>query len=131
MADARHAAGATVLCVEDSRTNQDLMRSIFKTRPGVRLLIAGLGAEALELAVAERPALILLDLHLPDMTGEEILGLLRAREETESIPVVVVSGDAAESEPGGSTPDVLGYLMKPIDIQELLAYVDQAVASPG
>lgn len=119
----------TVLYVEDSPTNQELMRHAIQKRPGVKLVIAGRGAEAVELALAERPVLVLLDRHLPDMTGEEVLRLLRSRNETADIPVVVVSADTSVSRPGEDALGVIGYLPKPIDILALLSYVDKACAA--
>ena len=105
------------------------MRRLFRERPGVTLRIAGRGAEALEIALAERPVLILLDRHLPDLSGDEILELLRAREETAAIPVVFVSGDIATPAPGTGPLGVIGYLTKPFNVHELLSYIDQACAA--
>jgi len=131
MTIAGRASTTTILYVEDDAVNQELMRSVIRKRPGVRLVIAGLGADAIEAAVAERPSLILLDRHLPDMTGEEVLRLLRAREETQAVPVVVVSGDTATTRPGEAALDVIGYLTKPIDIPELLSYIDRVLGPHG
>jgi two-component system, response regulator len=127
MTHADPASTTTILYVEDDPINQELMRSVIRKRPGVRLVTAGLGADALEAAAAERPALILLDRHLPDMTGDEILQLLRARRETEAIPVVIVSGDTAAPRTGEAALGVTGYLTKPYDIRELLSYIDRAL----
>lgn len=121
------AATATILYVEDHSTNQELMRMVMRHRPGVRLLIAGLGVEALVAAAAERPDLILLDLHLPDMTGLEILDELRAVEETRAIPVVILSGDTTETGGNATSPGIWGYLTKPVDVRELLSYVDRVL----
>lgn len=130
MSGAGEASTPTVLYIEDSPTNQALMCSVIRKRPDVRLLIAGLGADALEMAAAQRPNLILLDRHLPDMTGDEILHALRTKEETATIPVVVVSGDTATTRAGAAGLGVIGYLTKPFDIHQLLAYVDQTLGSP-
>jgi CheY-like chemotaxis protein len=56
--------------------------------------VAMRGREGLELARQDPPDLVLLDLHLPDLSGEEVLGELRADPRTAEIPVVVVSADA-------------------------------------
>ena len=116
-----------ILYVEDSPINQELMRSLLRKRPGVRLVIVGTGADAVEAAVAEQPVLILLDRHLPDMTGDHILRLLRAREETETVPVIIVSGDTATPHTGESRLGVIAYLTKPFDIHELLSHIDRAL----
>lgn len=130
MTDADLDPGPTILYVEDSPTNQELMRDVVRKRPGVRLLIAGTGTDAVEVAVAEEPNLILLDRRLPDMTGDEILHVLRSRPETEHIPVVVVSGDTARPHASEADLGVIGYLTKPFDIHELLAHIDQALGLP-
>ncbi len=92
---APHPPAGTILYVEDSPFNQLLMRDVMRKRPGVHLVVTGTGAGALEAAMAEPPALILLDRNLPDMTGDEILRALRSRPETQTTPVIIVSGDTA------------------------------------
>jgi CheY-like chemotaxis protein len=71
--------------------------------------------------------LVLLDLHLPDMDGEQVLQRLRDDPATASIPVVIVSADAT---PGRVqrlvTAGAVGYLTKPIDVRELLRFLDEA-----
>lgn len=84
----------------------------------------------LQMGATERPDLILLDRHLPDMTGDEILLALRTKEETATIPVVVVSGDTATVRAGAAGLGVIGDLTKPFDIHQLLAYVDRTLGSP-
>ena len=121
----------TVLYVEDSLSNQALMRSVLRGRTDVRLIIAGCGAEALELAVAEQPALVLLDRHLPDMTGDEVLERLRGRVETRAVPVIIMSGDTATPRPADAKYGVVAYLTKPYDIRTLLAHIDGVLAPPG
>ncbi|WP_083838724.1 chemotaxis protein CheB [Ectothiorhodospira sp. PHS-1] len=85
-----------VLYVEDNRANMRLVRRMLAHRPGVQLLEAGDGQSGLALARAELPALILLDLGLPDIHGFEVLRQLRADRATAGIPVVAVSADAGE-----------------------------------
>src|SRR5687768_1440283 len=84
----------TVLYVEDNPINVFLVQAIFEMRDQVRLITAINGNIGLELAQRHQPHLILLDLNLPDMDGEQYLNQLRADEATAKIPVVIVSGDA-------------------------------------
>src|SRR5579862_6378041 len=84
----------TVLYVEDNPTNVLLVERVLSRRPAVRLLVATRGDQGFELALAHHPDLILLDLHLPDIGGEQLLSQLRAEPATCHIPVVVVSADA-------------------------------------
>lgn len=119
----------TILYVEDSPTNQELMRSIIAKRPSVRLVIAATGRDAIEAAAEEQPALIMLDGYLPDMTGDEILQILRARTETAAVPVLFVSGDTATPRANENELGVIGHLIKPIDVRVLLSYVDELLGS--
>jgi CheY-like chemotaxis protein len=86
------------------------------------------GRIGLDLARQPHPAVILLDLHLPDMGGEAVLRQLREDPTTASIPVIVLSADAA---PGQVQRLVaaraLAYLTKPLDARELLRLLDQTL----
>jgi PAS domain S-box-containing protein len=120
-----------VLHVEDNLANLELVEQIL-TRCGVAELYAAMsGSLGLELAFEHRPDLVLLDLHLPDMSGLELLRSLRADPRTADTSVVVVTADA--------TPDqverlhrsgVRAYLTKPIDVRELLKVVE-SVSTEG
>ena len=122
-----------ILYIEDNPANAELVREVLAQCPGLTLTVAANGAEGLRLAGAERPALILLDAHLPDISGEEILARLRAGEPTASIPVVAISADASSTSRrrlrhGGARD----YLTKPIDVAELVrAIAQQLGASAG
>src|SRR4029077_14991846 len=96
-ADAASATGS-VLYIEDNPANLRLVERIVTRRPGVRLLSAVQGRRGLELARAHRPDAIVLDLHLPDIGGQEVLARLQADPETRGIPVVILSADATPSQ---------------------------------
>ena len=119
----------TVLYVEDNPSNIKLVERILARRPEISLLIATQGGLALELAREHRPALVLLDLNLPDMSGEEVLARLRDDPRTAALAVVVLSADAT---PGQMARLRLAgaddYLTKPFEIEQLLAVVDGAAA---
>ncbi|MGQ0520966.1 MAG: ATP-binding protein [Actinomycetota bacterium] len=118
-------AARSVLYVEDNLSNVKLVERVVARRPEVDLLVAMHGTLALELAREHQPSLILLDLHLPDMSGEEVLRRLRADARTAAIPVVVLSADATvgqvERIRAGGASD---YLTKPFDIPHLLGIID-------
>jgi signal transduction histidine kinase/ActR/RegA family two-component response regulator len=125
-------ARRTVLHVEDNLSNVRLVEQILSHRPDVQLLPAMQGSVALELARQHVPLLILLDLNLPDMSGEDLLARLRDDPRTARIPVVVISADATQRQvqrllSAGAT----AYLTKPIDVADLLGHVDDAVARAG
>jgi PAS domain S-box-containing protein len=114
-----------VLHIEDNLANLELVEQVLARTGSVELRAAMYGSLGLELAREQRPDLVLLDLHLPDMTGAQVLEQLRAEPETAQVPVVVVSADATPNQvrtlqAGG----VLAYLTKPIDVHELLRVVE-------
>jgi signal transduction histidine kinase/CheY-like chemotaxis protein len=121
-----------LLYIEDTVANLRLVEEILESRPSVKLLPAGMGRLGLELAVEHRPDLILLDLHLPDIDGEQVLAGLRADERTRDIPVVVLSADATQRAREPVLQDgARAYLTKPIGVRELLGVVDEYLQSTG
>jgi len=123
-------AGSTVLYVEDNLSNLRLIEHLLARRPGVKVLSAMQGRLGLDLAREHRPSLILLDLHLPDVPGIEVLRRLREDPRTREIPVVVISADAS---PGQHhrllAAGAQDYLTKPIDVRKFLAIVDQTLSA--
>jgi signal transduction histidine kinase/ActR/RegA family two-component response regulator len=119
-------ARGTLLYIEDNVSNVRLVERILDQRPGLRLLAAPDGGRGLELASAQQPQAILLDLHLPDLDGAEVLSRLRHEPRTRHIPVVVLTADAT---PGQARrlleQGAAAYLTKPFEVQELLALVDR------
>jgi signal transduction histidine kinase/CheY-like chemotaxis protein len=125
----RVARRGTILYIEDNLSNLRLIEKVVARRPGVRLIPAMQGRLGLDLARDHRPGLILLDLHLPDLPGEQVLQQLRAEADLRDTPVVVLSADAT---PGQIkrllSSGARAYLTKPIDIHQLLALMDTALA---
>jgi GAF domain-containing protein/ActR/RegA family two-component response regulator len=125
-------ATATVLYIEDNQPNVELVQHILGFRPGVTLLTAPDGASGVRIARRYQPDLILLDLNLPDLQGDDVLARLRAEERTAAIPVVMISADATP----GQIDRLLAagareYLTKPLDVKRLLAIVDGLTAGDG
>ena len=119
----------SILYLEDNLSNLRLVERILARRPEIRLESAMQGRRGLELATRMRPDLILLDLHLPDIPGAAVLRELRAVPETRSIPVVVLTADATESQVDRLlAAGASGYLKKPIDVQGFLAVLDKVLA---
>ncbi|WP_162910968.1 PAS domain S-box protein [Azohydromonas sediminis] len=120
------AAPREVLCIEDNPANLRLIEGIFATRSDIRLLTAIAPGLGLELARVHRPALILLDIGLPDMDGFAVLECLRRSEATRSIPVVAVSANAMPRDvERAKAAGFDAYLTKPLDIAQLLRVVDE------
>jgi CheY-like chemotaxis protein len=117
---------ATLLYVEDNLANLSLVETILLSRPGWRTIPAMQGQLGVELAREYLPDVVLLDLHLPDISGDEVLRRLRADPWTAGIPVIVVSADAT-----GTSLERLraagadAYLTKPIDVDEFLRAVER------
>ena len=121
--DAAHRP-ATLLYVEDNLANLSLVETILLVRPRWRTMSALRGQLGVELAREHQPDLMLLDLHLPDMSGLEVLRRLREDPRTAGIPVVVVSADATTASVEElRTAGADAYLTKPLDVDEFLGVV--------
>jgi PAS domain S-box-containing protein len=119
---------ATVLYVEDNLANLRLVERVLGRQPGVKVLAATQGRLGVGLAQRHHPDLVLLDLHLPDITGEEVLDELRALPETAGVPVVVISAAASKARVDAlKERGIEAYLTKPIDLAELLEVVGHAL----
>ncbi len=112
--------------VEDNETNVVLMRGMLAQRPQIELTVSTLGLDAL-MAIRERqPDLLLLDMHLPDIDGMDLLRHLKADDNTAAIPVLVLSADATrERIERAMTEGAAGYLSKPLNLAELLSRIDE------
>jgi CheY-like chemotaxis protein/two-component sensor histidine kinase len=111
--------------VEDNETNVEVMRGILARRPQVQFDVSVTGLDGLAAIRARRPDLILLDMHLPDIDGMELLRHLKADPGTASIPVVVVSADALGSQiETAMAAGARQYLTKPVSVSQLLGVVD-------
>jgi signal transduction histidine kinase/ActR/RegA family two-component response regulator len=120
---------ATVLCVEDNPTNLQLVEAILMQRPGLRLLTARDGETGVALARAHRPQVILMDNHMPGMSGHEAQALLHNDPATAHIPVIALTADAMpEAVQQGLAAGYFRYLTKPVAPAELLKAVDDALA---
>jgi CheY-like chemotaxis protein/two-component sensor histidine kinase len=112
--------------VEDNETNVEVMRGILALRPQVLLEVSSLGLDGLAAIRQRRPSLILLDMHLPDIDGMELLRHLQADPETAEIPVMVVSADATEARIAEAIAvGAVHYLTKPVNVPQFLAALDE------
>ena len=111
----------SIVYIEDQEANVDLLRRVLAGREDVTFSHAAGGKEGLALIRERPPDILLLDLNLPDIAGEEILDELRAVPSTASIPVVVISADAtAERIEQLMARGVQEYLTKPLDVYRFL-----------
>jgi signal transduction histidine kinase/CheY-like chemotaxis protein len=121
----------TIVYVDDHAPNLDLVQQIIAaSRPGLSIRTATDGEAGSELIDESPPDLLLLDLNLPDMTGEQLLRRVRNRDATAELPVLILSSDS-------TSRDVMrllrtgadAYLTKPFEQSQLLSVVDRLLAS--
>ena len=114
----------SVLYIEDNPSNVRLVEKIFALGSDLSLSVAREGAAGLATARELRPDLILLDLHLPDMSGEQVLSALLADPDMANTPVIIVSADASPIQAKRlQAAGAVGYLTKPFDVDQLLVAV--------
>jgi CheY-like chemotaxis protein len=120
----------TVLYVEDNLATIGMMEEVFSMRPQIHLLTAMQGGLTLELAREHRPDLIVLDQHLPDIPGDQVLAQLRADPRTAGIPVVMCSADATERRRQQLlAAGAHAYLTKPVKVQHFLRMLDEVLTA--
>ncbi|KUO16233.1 response regulator transcription factor [Streptomyces dysideae] len=121
---------ATVLVVDDERKIRDMVRA-FLERQRYAVLQAGTGQEALDVALRLKPDLVVLDLMLPDLAGEEVARSLR---EISQVPIIMLTAKAGEADRvAGLQLGADDYVVKPFSPRELVARVDAVLrrARPG
>lgn len=124
--DLARVEGYTLLYIEDNLASLRLVESIIRRRPNLHLLSAMRGLPGLELAQQHQPDLILLDLHLSDMDGQEVLLRLKSEPRTRQIPVVILSADASPLQAGRLLSlGAAAYLTKPLEVAGLLEALRQ------
>jgi PAS domain S-box-containing protein len=116
----------TVLYIEDNYANVRLMERIVQQRPDLIFVSAFSGESGVVLAHRRPPDLIFLDLHLPDVTGEEVLRRLWQDPDTRDIPCVMLTADVT---PGLArrlrAAGAREHLTKPLDVSRVIALIDQ------
>jgi len=120
-----------VLYVEDHPVNAMLMQAVFARMPHIRLVLATSGQDALDKVAELQPALLLLDLHLPDCHGTQLLARLRKLAQTAQVRAVAVTADSLFD---CSTSDFDELWTKPLDLTLVMNRVNSlvsATANPG
>ena len=109
-----------IVVIDDEPSVQDVVRAYLE-KDGFTVYVAGSGSEGLALAERARPALIVLDLMLPDVPGEEICAEIRGRSD---VPILMLTAKAGEDERvDGLLSGADDYLVKPFSPRELVARV--------
>jgi signal transduction histidine kinase len=116
-----------ILCIEDNASNQALIRTLCERRQHWQLQQVSSLAEAEAALSNDQPDLILLDLHLSDGNGEQLLA--RLRQNASAPPVLVISADATNATVQRlQALGVRGYLTKPLDVAEFYRNLDEVLA---
>jgi two-component system cell cycle response regulator DivK len=116
--------GERILIIEDNLKNLKLVRDILQFH-GYLTLEAETGEAGIALARERCPALILLDVQLPDMDGRATLKVLKADASTRPIPIIALTAFAMKGDREGLLAEGFdGYMAKPIDIKELPKVVE-------
>lgn len=114
-----------VLYAEDNPVNVELVRHVMLMCPNWALDVATNGALAIEQALRQPPDLLLLDMHLGDMTGLDVADALAHHQETAGLPKVILSADIMpEQRQAAIQRGFLDYLTKPLDIPRLLRLLE-------
>jgi PAS domain S-box-containing protein len=121
-----------ILAVEDDPAGQRLLAAILRRAPGCTHQIAGTLAEARRLIDTTAPAILVLDVHLPDGNGLDLLRALRGRSDTARLPVAVITADGSpelrhEALDAGAT----AFLTKPYDVGALLDTIESLAPAQG
>ncbi len=123
---AQELATKTILYIEDNPANLRLIEQLIKIQTDYTFLSAPDPHLGLELAVAHKPDLILLDINLPGINGFEVLKRIRANTTFESTPVIAISANAMPKDLEMSKEvDFDGYITKPVDLTQLLSTINK------
>ena len=121
---ASKAAGAPlrVLYIDDNPVNTLLMAAMFERLPGLALQCECDPLAGLALALADPPALLLVDIQMPGIDGFEVLRRVRAHPATQAVPAMAVSANAMPQDLArGRAAGFVDYLTKPLELQRLQA----------
>jgi PAS domain S-box-containing protein len=128
------AAQHAVLYIEDNPANLKLVAQILGRRKHITLLTAHNSELGIELALARRPELILLDINMPGLDGYQVLAVFKAESRLKAIPVVAITANAMPRDiKRGKAAGFADYLTKPLDVAQFHAVIDQLLGSgqPG
>jgi CheY-like chemotaxis protein len=118
----------TLLYVEDNPANLELVEQIVTRRSDLRLISATDGSIGIEFARAYQPAVILMDINLPGISGIDAMRILRADPATAHIPVIAVSANAIPGDiEKGLKAGFFNYVTKPIQVSQFMTALNAAL----
>lgn len=119
-----------ILYIEDDLGNIQLMDHLVALFPEISLMPAMQGSMGLEIAKMHSPDLIILDAHLPDVSGKDVLKDLKADEATRHIPVVILTADAADTNREEmQNAGAAGFMTKPLNVEELMRLISATLGA--
>lgn len=119
-----------VLYVEDNPANVTFMRDLASTFEDIELVAVPTAELGVELARARQPAVVIMDINLPGMSGFDALKALRSHPETKDIPVIALTAAASERDKQrGLQEGFYRYLTKPVKVDEFIASMDTLLAA--
>jgi CheY-like chemotaxis protein len=118
----------SLLYIEDEESNICLVEAMLRRRPQIELHVAMNGRDGVRAAIDKQPGLILLDNHLPDATGREILQELASASATAAVPVVIFSGDSDEAIDELLASGAAESVAKPFNIGQFIGIIDRYLA---
>lgn len=123
------SASKTILIVDDEEDTLQFLKERLNEE-GFKTIEASNGRAALEKAAEDRPDLILLDIMMPEITGWDVMEQLQKKEDTASIPIVVLSAATSETDKQrGFRMGIKQYLTKPVEIKDLISEIKKVVQS--
>lgn len=123
-------AQGSLLYIEDNPANLRLMEKIVGRVPGLTMMSAHTGELGVEIAEVKQPDVIIMDINLPGMDGFAALELLKANEQTKTIPVIALTANVMPKDiEKGRRAGFYTYLTKPIRIDEIVSTVSEALRS--
>jgi putative two-component system response regulator len=121
----------TILIADDDLVTLMILRSVI-SKAGYSILTAENGADALRIARAEAPDVIVLDIMMPDMDGTEVANALKKNPRTRRIPIVFLSSlISAAEERSGAKGDLISLLSKPHNRERLLNEIRKYLIMKG
>lgn len=120
----------TVLCIEDQPVSMALIEAMIAELPGLRLLKAGTGAEGLRRVRSERPDVVLLDMHLPDVGGLEVVRQLGEEIATGRVKVILLTADSLSMDViKAMSLGAREYWIKPVGFERLASDLARALGA--
>ena len=124
------ASTQRVLCIDDNPANLRLIARILASDPNIDLVGAHTPMLGIDLALAHRPALILLDVNMPGMDGYQVLEVLKADANLKTVPVIAITANAMPHDiERGRAAGFADYITKPIDVDRFSSVIERLLKS--